>query len=91
LGADDLGKLGLAEKKQQPGKRACRVFVLPCLIRDANAPAPPSIRVNQGDLWLNKMLLCKMIRELRAGNISLHFAVGASSRQGSRFPSSDHF
>jgi len=35
---------------------------LPCLIRDANATVPPSIRVNQGNLWLNKMLLRKMIK-----------------------------
>ena len=54
---------------------------LPCLIRDANAPVPPSIRVNQGNLGLNKILMCRMIMELGAGNRSFHFRKTGETQQ----------
>jgi hypothetical protein len=40
MGTDDPSKLGLAEKKRNSDKPACRIFALSCPIRGANAPVP---------------------------------------------------
>jgi hypothetical protein len=42
MGTDDPSLLGLAEQMQKSIKLACRVFLLPCPIRTANAPLPIS-------------------------------------------------
>jgi hypothetical protein len=67
MGTDDPSKLGLAEKSKNPASLLAECLFLPCPICAANALVPPSIRVNQCNLWLNKMLSCSIIKIVSSG------------------------
>jgi hypothetical protein len=64
MGTDDPSKLGLAEKSKKPASLLAEF--LPCAICAANALVPPSIRVNQCNLWLNNILSCSIIKPFRS-------------------------
>jgi hypothetical protein len=64
MGTDDPSKLGLAGKSKNPASLLAEF--LPRPICAANALVPPSIRVNQCNLWLNNILSFSIIKLFRS-------------------------